>query len=281
MCVHKKINQIGRAMLMITAGVMAAGLLASLAHAQSFNISQNGKSVGTASLSLKQAGGGFDATSGAKIDMPGLKYSFSANETLNAGYHLNRVQLNGAVNGTTATVNTVPQGQQFVMKINANGNVTNTPLAFHPQAVFLPDFDPGALQVLLNLGAAHNNRDLWALIPKQAGSVAPLRIATNADMQGTLNGTPIEVHHLTVTYNTSKTEVFSSPRNELLQAEWTDEGFALVRQGFKLTPPARPGAPPAAPPQPAAGQPAQQGQQAQPGQPQPQPQGQAPQPPPQ
>jgi hypothetical protein len=280
MCVHKKINQIGRAMLMITAGVMAAGLLASLAHAQSFSISQNGKSVGTASLSLKQAGGGFDATSGARIDMPGLKYSFSANETLNADYHLNRVQLNGSVNGTSATVNTVPQGQQFLMKINANGNVTTTPLAFHPQTVFLPDFDPGALQVLLNLGAAHNNRDLWALIPKQAGSLAALRIATNVDMQGTLDGRPIEVHHLTVTHDTSKTEVFSSPSNELLQAEWTDEGFALVRQGFKLTPPARPGAPPAAPQQPAgAGQVGgQPGQQAQPGQP---PQGQAPQPPPQ
>jgi len=266
MCVHRKINRIGRAMLMVTAGIMAAGLLAAELPAQSFVLSQNGKSVGTASLQLSKAAGGFAATSGAKIDMPGLKYTFSANEALDGGYHLNKVQLNGSVNGTTATVNTAPQGQQFLMKINANGQVTSTPLELHPQAVFLPDFDPGGLQVLLDLGAAHNNRDIWALIPKQTGSVAPLRIATNADMQGTLNGNPIEVHHLTVTYNTNKTEVFSSPANELLQAEWTDEGFALVRQGFKLTPPARPGAPPPAPaqqpaatqaPQPAPAQPQQ------------------------
>jgi hypothetical protein len=74
------------------------------------------------------------------------------------------------------------------------------------------------------------------LIPKQTGSIAALRIATDADMQGTLNGKPLPVHHLTVTYGTSKTELFSSPANELLQAEWTDEGFAMVRQGFKLTP---------------------------------------------
>jgi hypothetical protein len=173
---------------------------------------------------------------------------------LNAGFHLQQVELKGAVNGTSATVNASPQGQQFAMKINANGSVTNTPLVFHPQAVFLPDFDPGALQVLLNLGAAHNNAGIWALIPKQAGSVAPLRIVTNADMQGTLDGNPIAVHHLTVTHDTSKTELFSSPSNELLQAEWTDEGFAMVRNGFKLTPPARPGAPPPAPAQP-AGQP--------------------------
>lgn len=249
MCVHNKMNKIGRAMLMVTAGVIAVGLIAAQARAQSFNISQNGKSVGTASLSLKQAAGGFDSTSGTKIDMPGLKYNFSENAALDAGYHLSKVQLNGSVNGTSATVNVVPQGQQFLMKINANGQVTNTPLGFHRETVFLADFDPGALQTLLNLGAAHNNRDMWALIPKQTGSIIALRIATNADMQGTLNGKPIDVHHLTVTYGSDKTELFSSPNNELLQAEWTDEGFAMVRQGFKLTPSARPNAaPPAAPP---------------------------------
>jgi hypothetical protein len=265
MCVHNRINKIGRGVWMVTALAIVAGLIAARANAQSYSISQNGKSVGTASLSLKQGAGGLDSTSGAKIDMPGLKYSFSENAMLDGGYHLTKVQLSGSVNGSSATVTTEPQGQQFQMKINANGSVTNTPLAFHPQTVFFADFDPGALQVLLNLGAAHNNRDIWALIPKQTGSVTPLRVATNADMQGTLNGQPIEVHHLTVTYDSDKTEVFSSPRNELLQAEWTDEGFAMVRQGFKLTPSARPSSPPpAAPPQPA-------GQQAQP-------QGQAPQP---
>jgi len=256
MCAHNKINKIGRAMLMVTAGVMAAGLLAAQMHAQTFELSQNGKPVGTASLSLKQAAGGFDLTSGAKIDMPGLKYSFNENESLDGGYHLTKVQLSGSVNGTSATVNTVPQGQQFLMKINASGSVTNTPLAFHPQGVFLPDFDPGALQVLLNLGAAHNNAGLWALIPKQSGSVTALRVATNADMQGSLNGKPIAVHHLTVTFDSNKTEIFSSPSNELLQAEWTDEGFAMVREGFKLTPPARAPAPPPAPAQPAAQAPA-------------------------
>jgi len=256
MCVHKKRDKIGRALLMITAGLMAAGLLAAQLQAENFTLSQNGKSVGQAFLGLKPGNGGFDLTSGAKIDMPGLKYNFSQNTLLDGGYHLTRAQLSGSVNGTSATVNATKQGQQFLMSINANGSVTNTPLAFHQRAVLLPDFDPGALQVLLNLGAAHNNLDIWGLIPKQTGSITALRIATDADMQGALNGKPLTVHHLTVTYGTSKTELFSSPANELLQAEWTDEGFALVRQGFKLTPPARPGAPPAAPLQPAA-QPAQ------------------------
>ena len=251
-------------MLMVTGGIMAAGLLASQLHAQNFEVSQNGKPVGQAFLSLKPAGGNVNFMSGAKIDMPGLKYNFSENAALDGGYHLTKVDLDGAVNGTSAKVGTTSNSQQYLMKINANGQVTNTPLAFHPQAVFLPDFDPGGLQVLLDLGAAHGNRDIWAVIPKQTGSIVAVRIGTQADMAGTLDGKPVTVHHLSVSYEGGKAEVFSGPQNELLQTEWTDEGFALVRKGFKLTPPAKAGAPPAAPQQPA-----------QPGQAQ-QPQGQAP-----
>ncbi|HEY9127694.1 MAG TPA: hypothetical protein VIM62_11240, partial [Acidobacteriaceae bacterium] len=56
------------------------------------------------------------------------------------------------------------------------------------------------------------------------------------------------VYHQTLTYGTDKAEVFSNQSNELLQVEWTDEGFAMVRQGFKLTPPSKPlGQPPAKP----------------------------------
>jgi hypothetical protein len=281
MCLEKRRNQIGRALLLGTAGVMAAGLLAAQLSAQSFVLSQNGKSVGTGSLTWNKTGAGFEASSQTKIDMPGLKYSFTENASLDAGYHLGKAQLSGAVNGTSATVNTARQGQQFMMKINASSQVINTPLAFHPQAIFFPDFDPAALQTVVNLGAAHNNRDLWALVPKQSGSVTALRIVTNADMQGTLNGNPLTVHHLTVAYDTNKIEVFASPANVFLQAEWTDEGFAMVRQGFKLTPPARPPMPPPAQPpaqspaaQPPAAQPQDQAPAAQPGQ---QP-GQAPQP---
>jgi hypothetical protein len=233
--------------------------------AQSFQISQNGKSVGKANLRLDKSSAGFDATSDADIKMPGLTYKFTEKESLDAGYRLTKVQLDGSVNGSSATVDTSKLGAQFLVKIKANGGMTTTPLVMHPNAVFMPDFDPGGLQALLNLGAAHNNANMWALVPKQAGSITATRIATDADMQGALNGKPLTVHHLTVTYDSSKVELFSSPANELLQAEWTDEGFAMVRQGFKLTPAAKPGAPPPAPAQPAQQQPAQ-------------PQGQAPQP---
>jgi hypothetical protein len=230
--------------------ILAAAMIVTgatgLASAQSFQISQNGQNVGTAGLSVKPAGGGFSSTSWTKIKMPGLDYSFSENESLDGGYQLKTSQLDGSVNGTKATVNAVPQGQQLDIKINANGKVINTPLAFHPQAVFFPDFDPAALQMVLSVGALHNNRDLWAIIPKQAGSVAAMRIATKPDEQGILNGQQSPIHHITVTTDADTIEIFSNPSNQLMQAEWSEEGFAMVRQGFVLTPSAKPRTPPPA-----------------------------------
>ena len=231
--------------------VVAAAAVAG--SAQSFQISQNGQNVGTAGLSVQPAGAGFSSTSWTKIKMPGLDYSFQENQSLDGGYQLKSAQLDGSVNGTKATVSAAPEGQQLAMKINASGKVINTPLAFHPQAVFFPDFDPAALQTVLSLGALRNNRDLWAVIPKQTGSVTALRIATKPDEQGTLNGQQMPIHHYTVTADADTIEIFSNPSNQLMQAEWTEEGFAMVRQGFVLTPPAKPRtAPPANQPQPAA-----------------------------
>ena len=163
--------------------------------------------------------------------MPGLKYSFNETAQLDSGYHLVSVKLSGVSEWVECDGECAAAGAAGVMHINANNQVINTPLTMHPNAVFFPDFDPAALQTMLYLGAAQNNRDLWALVPKQTGSVAAIRVVTNADMQGTLNGAPITVHHFTASYGATKAEVFSSPRNELLQAEWTDEGFAMVRKG--------------------------------------------------
>jgi hypothetical protein len=48
---------------------------------------------------------------------------------------------------------------------------------------------------------------------------------------------------LVATIAGAKTDLFSGPENQLLQAELPQEGFVLVRKGFVLTPPAKPQAP--------------------------------------
>lgn len=229
--------------------VISAFIFSPAAPAQtaSFQIAQHGHAVGTASYRFTSTAQGYNSTSLVRVAMQGLNYALSKSESLTPANHLRHVSLSATVNGTAVTATARLEGGQIALDISASGRKTTTELPEHAGAVFLPDFDPGALETLLTLAIEQNDRDLWAVIPKGKGSESPVRLATYADMRGTLDGKPITVHHLVATIAGAQTELFSGPENQLLQAELPQEGFALVRKGFILQPPARA---PAAPPQP-------------------------------
>ncbi|HEY2473010.1 MAG TPA: hypothetical protein VGI45_34835 [Terracidiphilus sp.] len=227
--------------------ILPGASTASSAQSVAFTVSQHGTSVGTASFNIAASGSGYQSSSLVRVNMQGLAYALSKTEELSPSRSLLHLQLSGTVNNAAVNVAAKPDGAQFLINISANGHSNTTRLEGHDRAVFLPDFDPGALENLLALAAKHNNGDLWVIIPKQAGSIEPVQLATYADEQGTLNGKPIPVHHLVATIQGLQTDLFSGPDNQLLQAELPQEGFALVRDGFVLKPPAKPGAPPPAP----------------------------------
>lgn len=220
---------------------------AARAQSGSFEVAQLGHAVGTASFNFSATADGYDSTSLVQVDMKGLKYSLSKTESLSAANELKHVELSAVVNGTAVNVTAAPDSTQLLLNVSANGRSSTARLAEYPAAVFLPDFDPGALETLLALAVSRNNRDLWAILPKQsgseAGSVAAVELATYADEQGTMDGKPVTVHHLVATIAGARTDLFSGPENQLLQAELPQEGFALVRKGFVLTPSAKPEAP--------------------------------------
>jgi len=218
--------------------LFAVGLL----HAQAgqFIVAENGHNVGTASFNFAPTNNGYDSSSLVKVAMQGLDYSLSKTERLTSANQLQHLLLSATVNGSAATAVCKPDQAQLLLNISANGHSTTTRLAAHSGAVFLADFDPGALETLLALAITQNNRDLWAIIPKNAGSIEAVTLATYADQQGTLDGKPVAVHHLIATIAGAKTDLFSGPENQLLQAELPQSGFALVRKGFVLTPPSKP-----------------------------------------
>jgi len=235
--------------------VLAASAADASAQSGTFEIAQNGHAVGSASFQFTATKEGYDSTSLVKVTMPGLDYALSKDEKLSAGDRLKHVLLSATVNGEAVSIVATPDAAQFLLNISANGKSSTTRLAAHAGAVFLPDFDAGGLETLLALAATQNNRNLWAILPKEAGSVEPVRLATYQDEKGTLEGKPITVHHLEATIAGANTELFSGPKNQLLQAELPQQGFALIRKGFVLTPPVKPivpiGGEQAAPPAPA------------------------------
>ncbi len=225
--------------------------LPAMPQSGSFIVAQHGKPVGAATVTFSANPKGYDTTSVVRVAMQGLNYNFSKTEQLTSANQIRHVQLSATVNNSAVNLTAAPDAAQILLNVSANGRSTTTRLASHPGAVFLPDFDPGAFDTLLALAVTQNNRGLWAVIPKksgvQDGYTVPIQLATYADLEGTLDGKPITVHHLQATIGGAKSELFSGPANQLLQAELPQQGFALVRKGFVLTPPAKPGAPPAAP----------------------------------
>jgi hypothetical protein len=216
-------------------------------ESNSFEIALHGHTVGTASFHFTATKEGYDSTSLVKVAMQGLDYALSKTEELSSANQLEHVQLSAIVNGEAVNVIAAPDAAQILLNISASGKSSTARLAAHPGAVFLADFDPGALETLLALAVQRNNRDLWAILPIGAGSIEPVQLATYADQQGTLDGKPILVHHLVAMIAGANTDLFSGPENQLLQAELPQEGFALVRKGFVLSPPAKPIAPIAGP----------------------------------
>jgi hypothetical protein len=215
-------------------------LIPAAAESGSFDVSQNGHAVGTASYQITSAAQGYESSSVVRVAMQGLNYALSKTEQLTSANQLTHAQLSATVNGSAVNVVAAPDAAQILLNISANGHRTTTRLASHAGAVFLPDFDPGALETLLALAVANNNRDLWAILPKNAGTIESVQLATYSDEQGTLDGRAIAVHHLVATIAGANTDLFSGPGNQLLQAELPQAGFALVRKGFVLKPPAKP-----------------------------------------
>jgi len=221
----------------LMAGVM---LNAARAQAGEFEIAQNGHTVGTANFQFTATKDGYDSTSLVKVAMEGLDYSLSKDEQLTSANQLEHAILSATVNAEAVNVVAAPDAAQLLLNISANGKSSTTRLEAHSGAVFMADFDPGALETLLALAVTQNNRDLWAILPKEAGSVEPVQLATYPDQEGTLEGKPIAVHHMVATIAGANTELYSGPDNQLLQAELPQAGFALIRKGFVLKPSARP-----------------------------------------
>ncbi len=226
-------------LLLLACGPNAAPI-AEAAQSGSFTITLGGKNVGTASYRYTPTRFGYDSSSLVRVDMKGLNYAFSKNEQLTRASQLQHVQLSATINNSAVNLTAAPDSAQLLLNMSANGRSSTARLAKHANAVLLPDFDPGALQNILTLARANNNRDLWVIIPKNQGSVEPVQLATYPDQQGTLNGASVTVHHLVATISGNVTDLFAGPNNELLQAELPQQGFALIRSGFVLTPPSKP-----------------------------------------
>ncbi len=116
--------------------------------------------------------------------MQGLDYALSKTERLSSANQLQHALLSATVNGEAVNVIAAPDSAQLLLNISASGKSSTTRLAAHAGAVLLADFDPGASGDIAGSRGEQNNRDLWAILPKNAGSIEQVKLATYPDQEG-------------------------------------------------------------------------------------------------
>jgi hypothetical protein len=204
-----------------------------------YTIYQGDKSVGSSDATIAPAPSGYTITSHGELHLS--KFSYSFNNTQNLDHMLNLVsdQITGTVNGSpvTFTINSDSTGRQFNIKVNAKGKETQNTIDRHQHLAVLADLDAAGYILLTRIGLA-NPAVSWALIPKENGLLVPTVYQEQSGVQGTLNGSPVDAEHMTVTVsaqNSITVELFHTPEGRLLEADLPEQNFFVVLNGFKLT----------------------------------------------
>ena len=226
--------------------IAVAALVPSLcAQSGTFTIAQHGHAVGTATVNVTAAPQGYTTTSVVRVAMQGLNYNLSETQQLTSANAIKHVQLSATVNGSAVTVTAAPDAAQFLLNISANGRSTTTRLAEHGRRL-PPRLRPRRAGNAARPRRSPQQRRSLGHRPQEcrlhrAHPTRHLRRRTGHPRRQAHRRSSPCCHHRRRGYRP-----LLRPASQLLQAELPQNGFALVRKGFILTPPAKPGAPPAA-----------------------------------
>jgi len=227
--------------LLLPAGVTQAQSQAAVqlpAGSAHFTIYQGDKSVGSADRNIEATPYGYTITSQGKMSLSKFSYSFTNTQHLDHALNLVSDEITGTVNGkpVTFTAHADPTGRQFNISINAEGKQTQNTLDRHQHLVLLPDLDPAAYSLLVRIGL-ENPPTSWILVPKEQGILVPSTYDRGSSVRGRLNGTQVDVQHLTTTVgeqNPISVELYYGRDGDLLEADLPEQNFFVVRDGFKL-----------------------------------------------
>jgi hypothetical protein len=220
---------------------------ANVADTAHFTINQGNHPVGRSDFSILTVRQGsiatpaaYTVTSHGTLSIGSTKYSFSGNGSLDKDLSILQENLNGIVNGSAVTFAVHPSDGNFVIDISADGRSYRNSLNRPAQTVFFPDFDLSSYDTLLNLTTRHPGTPISALIPKQTGILSAATLAPQADVQGTLSGKSLTLHHSSLTIGSVVSELYYSPDNRILEVDIPSQTFAVVRDNFQLQPPPPP-----------------------------------------
>ncbi|TCK74269.1 hypothetical protein C7378_1891 [Acidipila rosea] len=224
--------------LAITACTNSSAAPTSGPASATYNIVQDGKSLGSATYTLTPIASGYTITSQGKMALAKFSYAFSNTEKLDGALNMVNDQISGVVNGSAVSFNAASDttGNKFNINVSASGKQYQNVLDRYANTVVLPDLDPSGYMLLARLALAPPATS-WALIPKGNGLLVPLKFTPDADVSANYHGQSILVKHTTVavsTQNAITVELYYLPSGQLLEADLPEQNFYVIFGDFKL-----------------------------------------------
>jgi hypothetical protein len=114
------------------------------------------------------------------------------------------------------------------------------PIEIKPNYIFLPNYDPSAMQALLIRATTHPvEKNLYLVVVPGMGKdkdpLPALWLTNQPDAHGTLDGKPVTLHHYILRLYKSEYDIFADDTNNLMMGTSTALSAIYNRDGFVLT----------------------------------------------
>jgi len=207
-----------------------------------FRVKMGNRASGTEEYRLQKSTDGWRLNGKVQAEIGGAPAAFAYEVLLAPDRSLVRYKLDIQIAGTTQTVETQRDGDKFIMKARAGGQLTEKGAAFTARTVLLDNMLIGPFQLLLD-GLPNYLGDITALIPQRLGALAS-KLTDEGTAAGTLDGKPVTVHKYALSLGSLPVEILAlPPSNRLLRVAIPSQDIELTREGFAVAQQAAPAEP--------------------------------------
>lgn len=208
-----------------------------------FKITMNDKTVGHTSFTLKPAGDKYHLTSRgdytvpASGDDPATAGDYKREAMLTSTYDLIQDATTAEAGTSRVTVYIAPSGGKLAIGAGGQGggSSSNLQLDLHPNTVVVPNFDAGAIEVLVRMHAKlPADAKIWGVIP--SGSVElPVEITEAGSAAGMLGGAPVTLNRYNIKFPKLIIEAYTDPSLNLMRADFPTLKASFTRDGFQTS----------------------------------------------
>jgi hypothetical protein len=203
------------------------------ADKNNFVLLNSGRPIGSASFTIEKGKDGYRERSQYGIHESQYNDDFKVDENGNFVSGYTQDSLTQAM--STFQVNKQRTELMVTMAHAYNSQTLALP---NPNFLVLPDFDPGAVQVLLLTLLAHPHPDslYYLVIPGQdSTNNNAVRIESASGASGTLDGKPVSLKHVHMVYLKGTAELYADQDGNLMEADMDILHTNYVRAKFVMS----------------------------------------------